>query len=93
MLSGSLIDCLIKVMRGGEPKHEPTDSYFYPEKQLAKCMMRSDALNLHICPVRIKMTDTKQIPISHVCYTYKIKPEEFRVNKTLPLVYSTDEEE
>ena len=29
------------------PKHEPTDSYFYPAIQLAKCMMRADALNLH----------------------------------------------
>ena len=27
------------------PKHEPTDSYFYLARQLAKCMMRADALN------------------------------------------------
>ena len=26
-------------------KHDPTDSYFYPARQLAKCMMRSDNLN------------------------------------------------
>ena len=29
------------------PKHEPTDGYFYPSRQLAKCMMRADALNWH----------------------------------------------
>ena len=29
------------------PKHEPTDSYFYLARQLAKCMMRSDTLNWH----------------------------------------------
>ena len=34
------------------PKHEPTDSYFYLAIQLVKCMMRSDALNLHIYHVR-----------------------------------------
>ena len=34
------------------PKHEPTDSYFYPSRQLAKFMMISDALNSHSYPVR-----------------------------------------
>ena len=29
------------------PKHEPTDSYFYPARQLVKCMMISDNLNWH----------------------------------------------
>ena len=29
------------------PKHEPTDSYFYLARQLAKCMMKSDNLNWH----------------------------------------------
>ena len=27
------------------PKHEPTDSYLYLSRQIAKCMMRADALN------------------------------------------------
>ena len=48
------------------PKHEPTNSYFYLARQLTKCMMRADSLNLHIYPVRTEMTATKQIPISHV---------------------------
>ena len=38
------------------PKHEPTDSYFYLVRQLAKFTMRADALNLHIYPVRMEMT-------------------------------------
>ena len=33
------------------PKHEPTGNYFYISKQLAKCMMIPDALNLHVDPV------------------------------------------
>ena len=49
------------------PKHEPTDSYFYLARQLAKCMMRYYALNLHIDPTRTEMTGMQQIPISHVC--------------------------
>ena len=27
------------------PKHDPTDSYFYLSRHLAKCMTRVDALN------------------------------------------------
>ena len=44
------------------PKHEPTDSYFYLEIQLAKCMMIYDALNSHVYYVRTDITD----PSSHV---------------------------
>ena len=33
-------------------KHEPTDSYFYLARQLSKCVMRADAFNSHIYPVR-----------------------------------------
>ena len=29
------------------PKNEPTDSYFYLERQLVKCMMISETLNWH----------------------------------------------
>ena len=62
------------------PKHEPTESYSYLARQLAKCMMRADALNLHIYPVRTEMTATKQIPNSHVCSTDKSKLKEFLVD-------------
>ena len=27
------------------PKHDPTDSYFYLARHLARCMMRADELN------------------------------------------------
>ena len=37
-------------------KHDPTDSYFYLARQIAKCMMRDDALKPHGCPVRTEMT-------------------------------------
>ena len=39
--------------------HEPTGSYFLLARQLTKCIMRDDALNLHVYPVRTEMTDTK----------------------------------
>ena len=51
------------------PKHEPTENYFYLPKQLAKCMMRSDALNYHIYPIRTEMTALSL----HVCSTNEDK--------------------
>ena len=45
------------------PKHDPTVSYFYLARQLSKCMMRTDSLNSHVCPIRTKMNGTKQIPV------------------------------
>ena len=36
--------------------HEPTDSYFYLAIKLMKCMMRADALNSHVYPLRTEMT-------------------------------------
>ena len=38
------------------PKNEPTDSYFYLARQLAKCMMVSDTLNWHDYGGYTKMT-------------------------------------
>ena len=38
------------------PKHEPSESYFYLARQLVKCMMRDDALNFHVYPVRTANT-------------------------------------
>ena len=38
------------------PKHEPTENYFYLERQLDKCMMRADTFNSHVYPVRNQMT-------------------------------------
>ena len=75
------------------PKNEPTYSYFYLARQLAKCMMRVDVLNLHVYPVRTEITGTKQIPTSHVCSTDGSELKEFLVGETLSQIYSTDEDE
>ena len=72
------------------PKHDPTDSYFYIPRELAKCMMRSDALNSHIYPIGTDMTATKQIQTSHVCSMDDSELKEFLVEKTLSLIYSMD---
>ena len=48
------------------PKHEPIDSYFYLEIHIVKCMMRYDALNSHIYPVRTELNGVKHIPVFHV---------------------------
>ena len=75
------------------PKHEPTDSYCYLARKLAKCMMRSDALNSHGYRVRMEMTATKQIPTSHICSTDESELKESPVNETLLQSCSTDKEE
>ena len=75
------------------PKHDPTDSYFYLARQLAKCMMIADTLNSHVYPVRTKMTGTKQILISQRFSTDESKPEEFLADENLSQVCSMDEDE
>ena len=52
----------MKVMRGRGPNMSVTDSYFYLARNIAKCMMRADALNSHVYPVRTEMDGTQQIP-------------------------------
>ena len=64
------------------PKHEPTDSYFFLEIQLSKCMMRSDAFNLHVYPVITEMTGTQQIPILQICSTDKSGSERIIVDES-----------
>ena len=71
-------------------KHEPTDIYFYPSIQIAKCMMRDDALNLHGDPVRTKNTDMRQIPILHVFDSDESESKEILAGKNLLQVSSTD---
>ena len=75
------------------PKHEPTESYFYPTRHISKHMMRSDALNLHVYPVRTEITAMKQILISHVVSTKEKKFKEFLVKEILSQICSTDEDE
>ena len=61
------------------PKHEPTDSYFYLARQLVKCMMRSDAFNSHVYPVRTEITAL----YSHVCCTDKDESKRIIMHETL----------
>ena len=44
-------------------------------------MMRDDALNLQVYPVRTEMTATKQIPTLHVCSKDESELKEFPVGK------------
>ena len=75
------------------PKYEPTDSYFYLSRQIAKCMMRTDVLNLHVYPIGAKFIAMKQTPTSCVCSTDKRELKKFLVDKTLSQFSSTEEEE
>ena len=58
------VSCEVYVQK--RPKYEPTDSYFYLARQIAKCMMRADALQSHIDPVRTEITGTQHINILRV---------------------------
>ena len=55
------------------PKNQPTDSYFYILRHLAKFMMRSDTFHSHIEPVRTGMTGTQHIIDAHICDLDKSK--------------------
>ena len=77
-------------MRKG-PTHEPTDSYFYLARQLAKCMMRSDDFNSHVDPVIMEMNGMQQIPILHVCDWDKRESKGIIADENLMQVCSTDD--
>ena len=61
------------------PKYESTHSYFHLVRQLAKCMMISDKLNLHDHGIYIEKTD----PSSNVNVTDEDKWKEIIVHETL----------
>ena len=75
------------------PKHEPTESYFYLARQLAKCMMRDYVLNSYGDPIRTEITSTQQTPILHVCDSDIIKPKEILEDNSLLQVYYMDKDE
>ena len=91
------------------PKHEPTDSYFYLERHLTKCMMRSDTLNWHNYGRYTEITDpsaniystdedqSKRIimhkGLSQSCSSENDESKQIIVNKTLSQNYSVDVEE
>ena len=56
-------------------------------------MMRADALNSHIYPVRTEMNGTEPIPTSHIYSKDKSKLKEFLVDKNISQICSTDEDE
>ena len=70
-------------------RHEITDRNFYLARQLAKCMTRADALNLHVYPVRTKMTALS----SKVYSTKEDESKGIIVHETLSQSCSTDEDE
>ena len=72
------------------PKHEPTNSYFYLAIQLAKRMMRADDFDFHVDHVRMKITGTQQIHISHVCYLDERKSKGIITDKNLSKFCSMD---
>ena len=53
-------------------------------------MMRADTFNLHVDPVRTKMTSMEQIPIYQVCSLYKSKAKWIITDKKILQVCSTD---
>ena len=55
-------------------------------------MIRADALNLHIYPVRMEMNGTKQIPTSDIYFKENSGLKEFLVGKTLSQICSMDKE-
>ena len=79
-------------MCGRLTKNEPTDSYSYLARQIAKFMMIYDAFNYPIAAVWREMTGTQQILISHIWYSDYSESIETIVNKNLSQVCSTDEE-
>ena len=81
-----------KVYERRSPKYDPTDSYFYLARQLAKCLMRADALNSENYPVITEMTGSKNITILHVCSTDDSKSKEFLVDENLLQVCYTDDD-
>ena len=69
------------------PKHEPTESYFDPARQIDKCMMRSDNLNWYNHGSYTKMT----APYSNVNGTNESESKRSIVNKKLSQSCSTNE--
>ena len=88
------------------PKHEPTDRYFYPAIQIAKCMMRADTLNWNDYGGYTEMTasssninstdedESKRITVHEIllqnCSTIEDESKQSIVNETLSQNYSAD---
>ena len=53
-------------------------------------MMRADDFNLHIYSVRLEITGMQQIPISHICYSYKSESKGIIMEEKISQLFSTD---
>ena len=53
-------------------------------------MMRNDAFNLHVDPVRTEMTVMQHIPISQICDLYQRKSKDIIADKNLLQTCSAD---
>ena len=71
------------------PKHEPTGSYYYPARQIMKCMMRYDTLNWHNYRGYTKITT----PSSNVNYTEEDESKRIIVHKILSQDFSANKDE
>ena len=71
------------------PKHEPTESYFHLEREIVKCMMRSDKLNWYDHGGYTKIT----VPYSNVIVTNKNESKRIIVNEKLLQKCSAKENE
>ena len=71
------------------PNHEHTYRYFYQARHIENCMMRSDALNSHVYPVRTEMTAL----YLQVCSTDEDESKRIIVNETLSQSCSTHADE
>ena len=69
------------------PKHETVYSYYFPARQLAKCMMRSDTLNWHDYGGYTEMTP----PSTNIYTTDEGESKRIIVQKTLSQSCSTNE--
>ena len=54
--------------------------------------MRVDVIKLHVYPVRMETTATKNIPTSHVCSTDDSELKEFLVDENVSKICSMDKE-
>ena len=72
-------------------KNDPTESYFYLARQLAKCTMRADALNSDNYPARTERTGAKHIMILYIYSTDNSESKEFLWEKKLLQVCFTEE--
>ena len=69
------------------PNHEPTESYFHPAREIAKCMMRSDKFNWYDRGGYKEMN----APLSNVIVTNESESKHSIVNKPLSQICSTKE--